>query len=147
MFRTVPFNIRENAERGREVLEKALEFAAEQPFNPLGRVSGALSSFRVDVADKETAYDIFAELPGFYKEQITVSYDDNNYLKIKAERPETDMNTKYLCRERRSGSFERTFVIDGIDKENVNVSYENGILHIVLPKVQAKDNRTIFDID
>ena len=42
---------------------------------------------------------------------------------------------------------ERTFVIDGIDKENVNVSYENGILHIVLPKVQAKDNRTIFDID
>mgnify|MGYP000499916484 FL=1 len=34
MFRTVPFNIRENAERGREVLEKALEFAAEQPFNP-----------------------------------------------------------------------------------------------------------------
>lgn len=36
MFRTVPFNIRENAERGREVLEKALEFAAEQPFNPLG---------------------------------------------------------------------------------------------------------------
>ena len=27
MFRTVPFNIRENAERGREVLEKALEFA------------------------------------------------------------------------------------------------------------------------
>ena len=70
MFRTVPFNIRENAERGREVLEKALEFAAEQPFNPLGRVSGALSSFRVDVADKETAYDIFAELPGFYKERL-----------------------------------------------------------------------------
>ena len=57
------------------------------------------------------------------------------------------MSTKYLCRERRSGSFERTFLIDGIDKENVNVSYENGILHIVLPKVQAKDNRTIFDID
>ena len=147
MFRTVPFNIRENAERGREVLEKALEFAAEQPFNPLGRVSGALSSFRVDVADGEAAYDLVAELPGFYKEQITVSYDDNNYLKIKAERPESDMNIKYLCHERRSGAFERTFMIDGIDKDGVSVSYENGVLHIVMPKLQAKENRTIFDID
>ena len=108
MIRPIPFNIRENAERGREVLEKALDFMTEQPCNPLGRVSGALSSFRVDVIDTPDRYEIFAELPGFHKEQITVSYDDGTgYLTIKAERPEVDMDVKYICRERRTGTFER----------------------------------------
>ncbi|SFT47030.1 HSP20 family protein [Selenomonas sp. GACV-9] len=147
MFRTIPFNLRENAERGREVLEKALEFMADQPFNPMGRVSSALSPFRVDVIDTETAYELFAELPGFYKEQINVSYDEHNYLRIRAERPESESQLKYLCHERRTGEYERTFLIDGIKEEDVSVSYENGILHIIMPKEQAKDNRTVFDID
>lgn len=146
MFRTVPFHFRENAERGREALEKALEFVSEQPFHPLGKVSGVLSPFRVDVIDTETAYEIFAELPGFYKEQINVSYDDSNYLRIKAERADSDRQAVYLCRERRSGAFERTFFIDGIKKEEVSVAYENGILHIVLPKEEEKDTRMVFDI-
>ncbi|WP_033169686.1 Hsp20 family protein [Selenomonas sp. ND2010] len=147
MFRTVPFNLRENAERGREALEKALEFMADQPFNPMGKVSSALSPFRVDVISTEAAYELFAELPGFYKEQINVSYDDNHYLRIRAERQESDMQVKFLCRERRTGEFERTFLIDGIKKEDVSVSYENGVLHIILPKEEAKSSRTVFDID
>lgn len=146
MFRTIPFHLRENAERGREALEKALAFVADQPFNPMGKVGGVLAPFRVDVIDTETAYEFFAELPGFYKEQINVSYDDDGYLRIKAERPESDMQPAYLCRERRSGAFERTFFVDGIKKEEVSVSYENGILHIILPKEEKRENRTVFDI-
>lgn len=147
MFRSMPFNIRENAERGREVLEKALEFMADQPYNPIGRVSGALSSFRVDVVDVGGRYEIFAELPGFRKEQITVSYDANCCLTIKAERPEPEMEVRYLCRERRTGNFERSFQIDDIVEKEVTASYEGGILHIVLPKVPEEENRTVFDID
>ena len=147
MFRIVPFNIRENAERGREALEKVLDFASDQSITPLGKVSGALASFRVDAIDTESAYEILAELPGFNKDNITISYDDNNYLKIKAERPENNMNVRYLCRERRDGVFERTFIIDDIDKDSVNVSYDGGILHIILPKLKNNANKTIFDID
>ncbi len=147
MIRPIPFNIRENAERGREVLEKALDFVAEQPCNPLGRVSGAFSSFRVDVIDTPDRYEIFAELPGFHKEQITVSYDDaTGYLTIKAERPDPDMDVKFICRERRTGTFERTFEIDGIVKDEVTVSFDEGVLHIVLPKEPAETNKTVFDI-
>lgn len=149
MFREIPFHtrVRENAEKGRELFDKVMEVAADQCGNPFGRVSGALSSFRVDVIDAESAYEIFAELPGFDKENLKVSYDDNNYLTIKAVRPESDMEVKYLCRERREGEFARTFYIDGIDKDKVNVSYDNGILHIILPKVQEDENGTVFDIN
>ena len=50
------------------------------------------------------------------------------------------MNVRYLCRERRDGVFERTFIIDDIDKDSVNVSYDGGILHIILPKLKNKLN-------
>ena len=53
MFRAVPFHLKENAERGYDVLEKVLSYAAEQSLNPLGEVSGALSSFKVDVIDND----------------------------------------------------------------------------------------------
>lgn len=149
MFRTVPFDIKGHVDKGQEWVEKFLEFAADQPGNPLGRVSGALSSFRVDVIDTENSYELFAELPGFRKDQITVSYDEEDYmLRIKAERAELEPeNVRYLCRERRTGAFERTFKIDGIDKSAVTVAFDNGVLHIVLPKADADVNRTVFNIE
>ena len=149
MFRTVPFDIKGHVDKGQELVEKFLELASDQPGNPLGRVSGALSSFRVDVIDTENSYELFAELPGFRKDQITVSYDEEDFmLRIKAERAELEPeDVKYLCRERRTGDFERVFKIDGIDKENVSVGFDNGVLHIVLPKSSADKNRTVFNID
>ena len=148
MFRTVPFNLKGNVEKGQEAVERLLEFMADQPGNPMGRVSGALASFRVDVIDTEAAYELFGELPGFRKEQITVSYDEEGYLRIKAERQALEPeDVKYLCRERRTGEFERVFKIDGIDKDSVSVAFDNGILHIVLPKVSKDANRTVFDIE
>ena len=148
MFRTVPFNLKGNMEKGQEAVERLLEFMSDQPGNPMGRVSGALASFRVDVIDTEAAYELFGELPGFRKEQITVSYDEEGYLRIKAERQELEPeDVKYLCRERRTGEFERVFKIDGIDKDSVSVAFDNGILHIVLPKVSKDANRTVFDIE
>ena len=146
MFKVIPFNLRENAERGREVMDKVLDFAATQSCHPLSKVSGALAPFKVDVIDTEMAYELMAELPGFTKDQITISYDDNCYLKIKAERPIVESSCNYLCHERRDGIFERTFMIDDIDCDNVNVSYDNGIVHIVLPKLKSEVNQTIFNI-
>lgn len=147
MFRTVPFNIKDNVERGRDLLERVLEVAAEQPLHPLSRVTGALESFRVDVVDTEASYEVFAELPGFYKEQISVSYDDDGYLRIKAERDSTETTVRYICHERRTGTFERMFHVPDIEKDGVSVSYENGILHIVLPKQTEEDNKTFFNIE
>ena len=125
-----------------------MEIMADQPGTPMGRVSGAFASFRVDVIDTDAAYELFGELPGFRKEQITVSYDEEGYLRIKAERSDLETeDVKYLCRERRTGEFERVFKIDGIDKDSVSVAFDNGILHIVLPKVSKDANRTVFDIE
>ena len=97
--------------------------------------------------DTETQYEIFAELPGFSKDAIEVSYSEDGRLKIKAERSAADVpETRYLCHERRTGAFERSFLIDDVNDADVSVSYEAGILHVILPKLAEKQSRRIFTI-
>ena len=83
MFRPLPFNLRENAEKGQEMLGKALEAVMEHSFNPFDKVGGMLFPFRVDVIDCENCYELFAELPGFTKDAIEVSYNEDGRLKIR----------------------------------------------------------------
>ena len=90
MFRPLPFNLKENAEKGQEILGKVLETVVEHSFNPLDKVGGMLFPFRVDVIDCENRYELFAELPGFSKESIEVSYHEDSRLKIKAARDASD---------------------------------------------------------
>ena len=146
MFRVLPFNIKSNAEKGKEFVENIVDYVMDQPLNPIGKVSGALSSFRIDAVETESAYEIYAELPGFLKEEINLSYDDDKYLTISADRPEPQLGVRYICRERRSGKFERSFMIGDVDKEQIAASFDNGILKVVLPKQQEKKNQTVIDI-
>ena len=147
MFRPLPFNLKENAEKGQEILSKAFDTVMEHSFNPFDKVGGVLFPFRVDVTDTETQYEIFAELPGFSKDAIEVSYSEDGRLKIKAERSASeDSEVHYLCHERRTGVFERSFLIDDVNDADVSVSYEAGILHVILPKLAEKQSRRIFTI-
>lgn len=147
MFRPLPFNLKENAEKGQEILGKVLETVVEHSFNPLDKVGGMLFPFRVDVIDCENRYELFAELPGFSKESIEVSYHEDSRLKIKAARDASDFaEAKFLCRERKTGTFERDFLIDDVDAAGVSVSYEAGVLHVVLPKLEVQTSCRVFTI-
>ena len=148
MFRTIPFSFKSNAqEKSREFLDRFWDFAMEQAHNPVGRAASVIFPFRVDAIEAADRYELFAELPGFTKNDITVAYEGESRLTIRAERqePETE-DVRYICRERRTGTFERSFEIDGINKEGVSVSFENGVLHVVLPKIHDDANKTVFDI-
>ena len=114
--------------------------------NPFGKVSGALSSFRVDVMDTGEGYEIRAELPGFSREEITLAYEEEKYLVIRAERPESPEGIKYICRERRTGKFERSFLVDGIDETGITAEFSEGILRVVLPKERSEKARRVIDI-
>ena len=139
MIRSIPFNFRNNAEKTRDTVERVVDFIMEQPLNPIGKVTGALASFRCDILDEENYYEIEAELPGILTEDISLTYEDDKYLTIAVEVPERENHLKYLMRERRTGRFERSFAVDGIKWEESAASMENGILKIVLPKLGVED--------
>ena len=93
--------------------------------------------FSTDIKDEGDHYLLEAELPGFQKEDIDLDVKDG-VLTISAKHQESSSqnNGNYVCKERRYGSFARSFNLEGIQEENITASYNNGVLELNLPKKQ-----------
>ncbi len=90
----------------------------------------------VDLRETDTAYIIETDLPGIKKEDIDLRIQDD-VVTIKGERKHEETTDKegYHRYERRYGSFQRSFRIPkGIDVDNVEATYKDGVLHVTLPK-------------
>jgi len=122
---------------GRDLLDEFFE-------TNLTDVFGA-TAMRADIREAENEYIVEAELPGVKKEDIDISLsDDRLTITAKCEESTSEERKNYICRERRSGQFSRTFLLQGIDNEKVNAEYKDGILKIVLPKAkEVKRGRRI----
>ena len=99
--------------------------------------NATLPAFRADIRDLGDKFVLEAELPGFNKEDISLDLKEG-ILTIKAEHKENDEQKnnqgEYIRRERRYGSFARSFDVSGIDESGITAAYNNGILEVTLPK-------------
>ncbi|MDR1908651.1 MAG: Hsp20/alpha crystallin family protein [Spirochaetaceae bacterium] len=122
-------------------IEKALEdfdryidsFFGESPLSPARR-TGYMPA--VDIREKENAWDIEAELPGFEEKNISVQVE-GGLLSIEAKMEEEvkENEAAYLMRERRKSSFSRTFKLpENADPEAVTAKYKNGVLSLTIQK-------------
>ena len=102
-----------------------------------GNSSAALPDIRTDLRDAGDRFVLEAELPGFSKEDIKLDVKDG-ILTISAQhsenKDEKDDKGSYIRRERRFGSFTRSFDVTGVDEEHITASYNNGVLELNLPK-------------
>ena len=90
----------------------------------------------VDVVESEKAYEIKAEMPGMDEKNIEVKVANGN-LTIKGEKQEEkeEKRKDYYLRERKFGSFERSFSIpEGVDTDKIEAAFKNGVLNVTLPK-------------
>lgn len=100
---------------------------------------------RVDITDDKDNIHIHAEVPGMNKDDVKVTYE-NGLLSISGERKreEKKENTDYYRLERRYGSFARSFRLpEEVQADKIKAAYQDGILHITLPKVEEKKPRKI----
>lgn len=100
---------------------------------------------RVDLRDTKDNVELTAELPGMKKEDIKVTYE-NGLLTISGERKreEKEENNNYFCGERRFGNFSRSFRLpEEVQTDKIKANYKDGVLHISLPKVEAKKPQEI----
>ena len=107
--------------------------------NNFGNTSQNMSSFRTDIIEEENQFVLKAELPGFKKEDIKIDVKDD-ILTIRAEHQDETEEKKdnYIRRERRYGSFTRTFNISNIKADEISADYSDGILSLNLPKLEEK---------
>ena len=103
----------------------------------------AKNVMNTDVKETEDGYELEMDLPGFKKDEIKASLE-NGYLTITAEKglekdQKEEEGKKYICRERYSGSCQRTFYVgDEIEQDDIKASFKHGILRLDIPKKQPK---------
>jgi len=91
-----------------------------------------------NVFEKENGYGIEVSLPGFSKDDVQISVN-NDLLTIKSEKnQEEEPKSRYTRREFTTYPFEKSFKLDDtIDADKIEAKFENGILHLDLPKKEV----------
>lgn len=96
---------------------------------------------RTDIKETDTGYELDIEMPGFQKDQISVSLEDG-YLSVsgtKNTKEESENQGKKYLRKEISESFQRSYYVGtDINEESVKAKYDNGILSLTIPKPQPK---------
>ncbi len=101
---------------------------------------------KVDVAEKNGAYLVTAEVPGVKKEDLHVSVDGAQVTleaEVKQER-EAGKDERVLHVERSFGKATRSFTLpQEIDETAVEAKYRDGVLELTLPKKAAAARKQI----
>ena len=89
---------------------------------------------KTDVIEDPDCYILFIDMPGAKKENIHI-YLNDNYLKVSYKESENEhSNKKYLRKERFYGSYSRSYLFNDVDANNIEASYSEGVLKVVLHK-------------
>ena len=106
----------------------------------------ALPRVKVDVAEKNGAYLVTAELAGVKKEDIHVSIDGPQVTldaEVKREK-EANKDERVLHTERVFGKVTRSFTLpQEVDEAKAEAKFRDGILELTLPKKQAAQRKQI----
>ncbi len=97
-------------------------------------------AMRVNVAERDGAVEVTAELPGCVAEDIDVQLKDG-VLTIKGEKKveKDDTQKDYHIMERSYGMFERSFTLPAeVDGSKVEAAFEKGVLKVTLPKLPGQ---------
>jgi HSP20 family protein len=95
-------------------------------------------------ADEESAL-ITAEIPGVQQEDLEINVTGDT-LTIRGERKIEALpdNARYHRKERSFGKFNRNVQLPyTVDVNKVDAKFKNGVLEIVLPRIEAEKPKTI----
>lgn len=127
----------------------------DQMRREMDRIFGTLSDWNggetarwavpADVRETDEALEFDIEIPGLRPEDIDLTVE-NNVMTVAGEKKfeRNEDKDDYRLLERRYGRFERSFRVPGnVKADDVIAKYENGVLHIVLPKTEESKPRRI----
>ena len=104
---------------------------------------------RTDVKEKDDAYEVEIDLPGFKKDEIKAELKEG-YLTISAAKNvnnDEKKDGKYIRQERFTGNVSRSFYVGkNLTQEDIHAKFENGILTLDIPKKdqkQVEENRYV----
>jgi len=103
----------------------------------------------VDIYETEAEVTVIAEMPGVTASGIDVTLEDD-VLTIRGRKEAEELpNARILLQEYETGNYQRLFTVaETIDQEKIKASMHNGMLKVVLPKMEpAKPRRIEVQVD
>ena len=106
----------------------------------------------VNIRETDKSYELEVIAPGLDKQDFQLNLN-GDVLTIsfqhKSENTETSSGSKWLRKEYKQQSFTRSFTLDdSVDAGKTSARYENGILHLSLPKKEnAQKAARIINVD
>ena len=109
-----------------------------------GNGTQSFAPYGVDIREDTDHFYVEAELPGFKKEEVDITLE-NQTLTIAAERrEETQKKGELLLHERRYSRFLRSFTLPPtVDEGSVNARLQDGVLTVTITKREETKPRKI----
>ena len=99
----------------------------------------------INVKETNDNFEVEVAAPGMTKKDFKIELN-GNMLTISSEKQnewQENENEKYTRREFSYQSFQRTFQLpkDVVDEDKIQAKYENGLLHLTIPKKEHAKQR------
>lgn len=132
----------------RRQVDRLFEDFARPPLHfPFGRSTFDIEPFwkrgmpghgvpAVDIAEKDTAFEMTVELPGMEEKDVQIKLANGNLVISGEKKEEKEESRKdYHLSERHFGAFQRIFSLpENVDPDRIEASFQKGVLSISLPK-------------
>jgi HSP20 family protein len=128
----------------RDAMDRLFDRGFNRPWRLLTWETGD-GFFPVDLYETDDDVVVKASLPGVQPDDVEISVTGDT-LTIKAETKEEheEKKTNFYRQERRYGAFQRALALPvRVDADNAKASFENGVLHLRLPKVPEVKPKSI----
>ncbi|MGZ5135761.1 MAG: Hsp20/alpha crystallin family protein [Flavitalea sp.] len=105
----------------------------------------------VNIKETANAFEVEMAAPGMTKKDFRIELD-NNVLAITSEKSmeqEQKDDERYSRKEFSYQSFQRTFTLskEVVDDDKIEARYENGVLHLVIPKKEEAKQKPARKIE
>ena len=108
-------------------------------FDNSSTFSRAINMPAVNITETKKEYQVALAAPGMKKSDFKIDVD-GNMLTISSEKEDSteEKDKKFTRKEYSYSSFCRSFTLpDEVNKEKIEANYDNGVLKIALPRMEA----------
>jgi HSP20 family protein len=120
-------------------MDRLFDEGFSRPWRLIPQTESYEATFPVEVSETEGELEVKASLPGVKPEEVEITVQ-NDVLTIKAEHKDTTEEKKrdFYRRDIRYGTFHRAMTLPvSVDSDKAEATFENGVLHLHLPKAEA----------
>ncbi len=113
-------------------------------FRPLAW-GGSEARLPLDITSNEDSITVEAALPGIRPEDVEVTvHQDTLTIGVREQAERETHEGERVYRELRRSSGSRTLTLpNGLDTDNASATFENGMLHLSIPRAEAAKPRQI----